>query len=150
MSTQNLHDRVTRTALMKRVEALRTDNAAQWGKMSVDQMLWHVNEAMRMATGELPVKSKGFGPLKRAVMKFAVYNVPWPKGKASTARELKATESYDLTAEQRRFPMLLEYVVNKDITGAWPVHPLIGQISGAEWSRLGYLHIDHHLRQFGA
>jgi hypothetical protein len=29
-------------------------------------------------------------------------------------------------------------------------HPLWGQMSDWEWGRWGYLHTDHHLRQFGA
>ena len=29
-------------------------------------------------------------------------------------------------------------------------HPLWGRMSEWEWGRWGYLHTDHHLRQFGA
>ena len=29
-------------------------------------------------------------------------------------------------------------------------HPFFGDMSEAEWMRWGYLHCDHHLRQFGA
>lgn len=150
MSTQNLHDRVARTSLLKRVENLRADRVGLWGRMSVGQMVWHLNEGLRMATGELPVPSKGYGPLKRAVFKLVVFNMPWPKGKAQTAPALMAREEHDLAAELRRFPMLLEQVAMKDVSGPWPSHPLLGEITGPEWSRLGYLHIDHHLRQFGA
>jgi len=28
-------------------------------------------------------------------------------------------------------------------------HPLFGPMSRAEWLRWGYLHMDHHFRQFG-
>ena len=34
--------------------------------------------------------------------------------------------------------------------GGWPAHPIFGRMSEAEWLRWGYLHTDHHLRQFGA
>ena len=30
------------------------------------------------------------------------------------------------------------------------IHPLFGRMSEAAWLRWGYLHVDHHLRQFGA
>jgi Protein of unknown function (DUF1569) len=34
---------------------------------------------------------------------------------------------------------------------SWPAtHPHFGAMSEAEWMRLAYLHMDHHLRQFGA
>jgi hypothetical protein len=32
----------------------------------------------------------------------------------------------------------------------WQVHPQFGKMSEKEWMRLGYLHMDRHLRQFGA
>jgi hypothetical protein len=148
MSKANLHDRVARTTLVKRMEKVKSDSARQWGKMSVDQMVWHVNETLRMATGERIVPSKGFGPLKRALFKLVAFNMPWPKGKAVTAPDLVAKDNYDLDVELRRFQMLVEYVANKDITGEWPVHPTFGALTGPEWSRIQYLHIDHHLRQF--
>jgi hypothetical protein len=28
-------------------------------------------------------------------------------------------------------------------------HPMFGAMSGDDWLRWGYLHADHHLRQFG-
>jgi len=32
----------------------------------------------------------------------------------------------------------------------WQPHPRLGRMSEREWLRWGYLHMDHHLRQFGA
>lgn len=29
------------------------------------------------------------------------------------------------------------------------VHPIFGRLSRAAWLRWAYLHMDHHLRQFG-
>jgi len=29
-------------------------------------------------------------------------------------------------------------------------HPIMGYLNREEWMRWGYLHVDHHLRQFGA
>lgn len=33
--------------------------------------------------------------------------------------------------------------------GSFPDHPMFGPMSFADWMRWGYLHTDHHLRQFG-
>ena len=33
---------------------------------------------------------------------------------------------------------------------SWHPHPIFGAMTDAEWMRWGYLHTDHHLRQFGA
>ena len=32
----------------------------------------------------------------------------------------------------------------------WKPHPGLGTLSYSQWMRLGYLHADHHFRQFGA
>jgi hypothetical protein len=29
-------------------------------------------------------------------------------------------------------------------------HPIFGKMTEAQWMRWAYLHVDHHLRQFGA
>ena len=31
----------------------------------------------------------------------------------------------------------------------WKMHPIFGHVSEAAWLRWAYLHMDHHLRQFG-
>jgi hypothetical protein len=31
----------------------------------------------------------------------------------------------------------------------WQRHPIFGVMTEQEWLRWGYLHMDHHLRQFG-
>ena len=46
---RTLHDVAHRSALIERVRALRPDSTRRWGKMSVDQMLWHVNDAIAAA-----------------------------------------------------------------------------------------------------
>ena len=33
---------------------------------------------------------------------------------------------------------------------AFRTHPMFGDMSERDWMRWGYLHADHHLRQFGA
>jgi hypothetical protein len=34
--------------------------------------------------------------------------------------------------------------------GEFAAHAMFGQLSTSEWMRHAYLHLDHHLRQFGA
>ena len=48
-----LHDPQHRAEILRRIRALQPDAARRWGKMSVAQMLWHVNEAMEGALGRI-------------------------------------------------------------------------------------------------
>ena len=44
--------------LSDRVDGLVWDRRAQWGKFTAPRMVCHLADSLRMAMGELPVKSK--------------------------------------------------------------------------------------------
>jgi hypothetical protein len=45
---------------------------------------------------------------------------------------------------------LVDQFTARDRNAIWPAHPFFGTMSSGAWLRWGYLHMDHHLRQFGA
>ena len=144
----SIHDSEYCTALRARVDKLESNSQHLWGEMSVDQMLWHLNGSMSLGLGKLraaPMKP----PLPRPLMiPFALY-MPFPKGKAQTLPELRATSGYDFNAERVRFHTLIEEFALKPLHFNWLDHPLFGHLSGPAWSRISARHVDHHLRQFG-
>ena len=79
--------------------------------------------------------------------------IPWPKG-FKTAPELDqqagGTSPKQFESDVRGLRELVDQFVQMPATFHWPDHPHFGRMSRAEWMRLGYLHTDHHLRQFGA
>jgi hypothetical protein len=142
-----LHDASTRDSIRGRIQQLRADSPRRWGKMSVDQMLWHVNQSLANALGDFrpkPVKMPLPGPL----IKFFALNMPWPRG-APTAPEFKPGERYSFEAERARCLALIDRVVAKRIDDPqWEPSAGFGIMSGRDWSRLQAKHLDHHLRQF--
>jgi hypothetical protein len=142
-----MHDAKARSGLKERVRRVRVDSVRQWGRMTPDQMLWHVNAQLEVALGHRPC-----GPLdnlfKRTVFKAVALYGPWPKGKAPTAPEMRATASYDLEAERSRFEGLADEFAARKVEGEWVAHPAFGRLTGAQWSLLAWRHADHHLRQF--
>jgi len=116
--------------------------------MSVDQMLWHVNESLAVFTGEKKLPA-GKPPLPPAILKFAVLKLPWMKN-APTNPSFVAKASHDLDAEKTRCLRLIDAIVQRPIEGLWIAHPDFGPMTGQEVSRLQAKHLDHHLRQFGA
>ena len=146
-----LHDPACRASLVARIQTLRPDAERRWGKMRVDQMLWHVNEAMEQALGRVVVsRAPNAPPVPSPVLRFAVLNLPWPKGRAPTGPELVARETYDFQAERARTLKLVDEMAARDVNGAWPTSAAFGKMSGMGWSRLEAKHLDHHLKQFGA
>jgi hypothetical protein len=56
----------------------------------------------------------------------------------------------DFEAECSRLATRIDQVVQRGATKTEGlVHPFFGRLSGDEWGRLIYKHLDHHLRQFG-
>jgi hypothetical protein len=142
-----LHDPEYRTRIQTRLNTLRPDTKPLWGKMSVDQMLWHINQGLALSLGHITAESIKT-PLPRPIMKFIVLNLPWPKG-APTLPQAEARQQYDFEAERSRCLQLLDEFARKRLDERWPLDPVFGKVTGRFKSRLQAKHLDHHLRQFG-
>jgi hypothetical protein len=145
-----LHDPAVRQSLRTRVQGLRPDAIRKWGKMTVDQMLWHVNQALGQAVGQVPADPVK-APLPKPILKFMVLNLPWVKG-APTAPEFVADmQRCEFEAERDRCLKLIDAFAAKRIDeDGWPIASTLGSMSGRDWSRLEAKHLDHHLKQFSA
>lgn len=148
-----LADASARQQLRHRIEALKPDSPRQWGSMTAHQMICHLTDSFRLTTGE-----KGAGEVQtwftRNVLKFVALNVPipWPKG-VDTPPEMdqKVGGTPPVQFEEDR-SLLLSYFDRfcrqpREFTPG--SHPIFGEMKDQEWDRWAYLHIDHHLRQFG-
>ena len=141
-------DPAVRAALIARARTLTPQHTAKWGKFSVAAMLAHLNEASRMATGELPVTSKAPAMLKWPPVRYLIiHHLPMPKS-APTAPELIArSASAELARELALFEETFSRLDGRS-HGLVP-HPAFGALSHADWGLLIHKHVDHHLRQFG-
>lgn len=145
---QSLMKEATRTALLARARRLTPESRPLWGRFTVDRMLAHVVETFRMALGELPVKSKNL-PLRHwPVNILVIYFAPWPKG-LPTAPELIARSPETFNRELATLETYMDKIARVEQRKEWPEHPAFGKLSRRVWGRLGYRHLDHHLRQFG-
>src|SRR6185437_3689866 len=142
-----LHDPQYWSSIEARLGFLRFDSKPHWGKMSVDQMLWHVNQGLALSLGKVTSPSQK-APLPRPIMKFLVLKLPWPKG-APTMPVLEAKRQYDFETERTRCQQLLKTFANKPLRENWPQDPVFGHVTGEFKSRLQAEHLDHHLKQFG-
>jgi hypothetical protein len=116
--------------------------------MTVDQMLWHVNQALASAIGEIQIPRQK-SPMPAAFVRFFVLNVPWPKG-SPTHPSYVAGQRYDFETEKARCLELVESFCCKKIDSSWPESPSFGRVTGRFQSRLQAKHLDHHLKQFSA
>lgn len=117
-------------------------------------MVCHLSDSCRMATGQKPV-SDSTGWRQRTVVKWIALYLPlrWPAGiltRPEIDQQLAGTRPVDFATDLAELEALLELVTTREKGFDWPVHPIFGRMSQAAWLRWAYLHMDHHLRQFGA
>jgi Protein of unknown function (DUF1569) len=106
-----------------------------------------------MASGEKAVT--GSPTLRdRTIIKWIALHLPlaWPEGAIRTVPEVDQEVGGTAPTEFARDVAELETRLRSFAMrrGAeWPTHPIFGRLSEPQWLRWGYLHVDHHLRQFG-
>jgi hypothetical protein len=147
---KNLLQPEVRQELVERIAKLTPDSPRQWGKMNVSQMLHHNAEGLQIAYGS-KVTYKHPGWLMAKLIKFFMMktDAPMPKEKAETFPEMNMAErgiQPDFNAAKKR---LIEEVSQYPLKPTIPLHAFMGNFSPENWARLNYLHIDHHLKQFG-
>ncbi len=122
----------------------------QWGLMSAGEMVCHVRGAFLAAMGEIESRQVAT-PLPLATLKAGALWGPiewqrdfWtlPALKRGTPAMRTGKFEEDLAqalAEMERFSKPEQVRVD---------HALFGAMSDTDWMRWGFLHTDHHLRQF--
>jgi Protein of unknown function (DUF1569) len=138
--------------ILRRLKTVRPDSQRRWGRMSAHQMICHLSDAFRMATGAKAV-SDATGPLEQTVLKWiALYSpLPWPHGiltRPEVDQEFGGTCPTDFASDVAALEALVESITTQPVV--WSTHPIFGKMSDSAWRRWAYLHMDHHLRQFGA
>lgn len=151
---KTLRDRQQVDEILARLDRLTPATPRLWGKMSAHQMVCHLNDAFKLYAGVIAAAPPGF-PYPSKLLKWGCLFVPirWPKG-FKTVPELdqqrRGAPESDFARDVAELRDRLKAFAHIPENFAWPTHPYLGAMSAAEWMRLGYLHTDHHLRQFGA
>jgi hypothetical protein len=131
-----------------RIESLTPTATPTWGRMTVDQMLHHVNLVLAESLGEHSA-AKHIKGLPEPLVRWAIINVPWGKG-APTRPDMLIPEGqrYDFQTEKQRCLSMLDRFVAKGLDEPWPRAANFA-MTGRHWSQLQLKHLNHHLKQFG-
>jgi hypothetical protein len=144
-------DPIERAAILSRLQRLTPESARQWGRMTPNQAVCHLSDSFRSVTGSQPIGLVRT-PLPRPVMKWIALQSPmrWPHGiktRPEVDQEIGGTRPGEFTQDKRALEAMIDQFAAR--TGGFQSHPMFGPMTIAEWQRWGYLHVDHHLRQFG-
>ena len=140
--------------IVRRLKTISPDSPRRWGRMSAHQMICHLSDSFlardRPAPGE-----PGHGTTAADALKwFALYGRSTGRGGIRPDRRVDqqqgGTRPIDFASRHRA-----ARDAGGDDHDARPrcfhgrQHPIFGPMSESAWMRWAYLHMDHHLRQFG-
>ena len=149
---KSLRDAGTQTEIRERLSRVTPDAPRLWGRMNARQMVCHLADSFRAVLGERPLQMVKT-PMPRKIMKFIALEVPmpWPhdlKTGAEIDQLIGGTPPAEFAADMTGLGTLFQRFVS-DPGAIAVIHPFFGTMSERDWLRWGYLHMDHHLRQFG-
>jgi hypothetical protein len=150
---RNLLNETDRRRLGVRLRAVRPDSTGRWGRMSAHQMVCHLADALRVPLGDKLARPMP-QMLPIPLMKFVALRVPlpWPRGfpaPPELRQGVGGTRPADFERDVDDLVALLGRFASAGDLLALSRHPIFGPLTVHEWGRWGYLHTNHHLRQFG-
>jgi hypothetical protein len=140
-----------RNEVLDRLTGVRPESQRRWGSMSAHQMICHLSDSLRAALGKKQINQSATF-FKRTIYKWAALWLPfrWPHG-IKTRPEMDqhqgGTPPTEFATDLEKLRILLGRFCNSE--GEFAPHTTLGQMSRTERMRHAYLHMDHHLRQFG-
>jgi len=139
-----------RAAILARLATVTPEDHPRWGVLDAPRMICHVSDALRVALGDLPAGDHGNLVFRRAVKPLILRGIVTPrKGKTPTAPEMLTSTPGAFPDDVDALRSLIDRIAaarDADVAR----HPMFGALTADEWARLHHLHLDHHLRQFGA
>jgi len=141
-----------RNEVLDRLTRVRHESHRRWGAMSAHQMICHLGDSFRASLGEKQL-SASTTLFKRTLFKWVALWLPiqWPhriKTRPEMDQQQGGTRPVDFESDVKLLHTLFERFCTWE--GEFAPHPILGQLSRTERMRHAYLHLDHHLRQFGA
>lgn len=141
-----------RAAITDRINRLKPDSKALWGKMNVSEMMCHCADGVEMATGERDVADRSSFLFRTIVKPLVLYVLPMPKS-APTAPELnphlEGTKPDEFAKDRSRLNECIEKLADLPADFSFAPHAAFGSMTRDQWGILIHKHIDHHLKQFG-
>lgn len=139
-------------SVIHRISKLSNSSKRRWGKMSVEQMLTHCSDQIRLALAQKQQNEKP-NFFNRNVMKYFglwLPRIPLRNLKAPVDmnQQFYGTPSADISTEQQNLLELINTFRSAHADFILRPHPMYGKLNRNQWGRFMYVHLDHHLRQF--
>ncbi len=139
--------------LLERLATLRANSPRQWGRMTAHQAVCHLSDSFLGVTGRKSVVDRS-NVITRSLLKAVALNGPgkWPHGIRTMPemdQEIGGTKPTEFERDRTDLLRLIEGFAQPDQDFCSYRHPAFGAMRPDQWFRWAWLHVDHHLRQFG-
>ncbi|MES2005247.1 MAG: DUF1569 domain-containing protein [Bacteroidota bacterium] len=149
---KTIFDQSTRDEVLHRIDLLSETAEAEWGKMSLCQMLKHCIEWEEMILRNKRYKRVFIGRIfgRKFLQKELQEGHPIRKNNPTIPELIiKETSGNILTAKKEWCALLREYATYSFPDNSF-VHPFFGRMTKEQIGYFAYKHMDHHLKQFNA
>jgi hypothetical protein len=106
-----------------------------------------------MAQGKIDIQYVGNYFSSKILKNLILLGMPAPKGKVKTYEELDqfiaGTKLTNFDNDRKLLISAIKNFENQYPADKRVVHPSFGKMDKSQWGRLIYIHLDHHLKQFG-
>lgn len=148
MEIKNLYDPAAKLEIIERINKLTSESQRQWGKMDVAQMLAHLQQPLEVALGHRTIKGSFLMNLILPLFKKTLWDEKtWKKGIPTDPTYITVAAPRNFQQEKAKLLELISQFTEAALSDK--KHPVFGFMTKEQWSRSGWKHIDHHLKQFG-
>lgn len=149
---KNLSDQAAANEICERAIQLNAGSGAKWGKMDAAEMLHHCNNVLTATLANTGINNKKSTLRQILVRNVFLHVLPrFPRGAKAPARfDVKRNQVTDLdflTEKENFIQLIKSYAAHTASLQSF--HPVFGNLNDKQWGVLTWMHMDHHLRQFG-
>ena len=132
---------------------LKADTPAKWGRMNPQQMVEHLTDYVRVATGSAPAQVTTPAENLPAYRKFLESEKQF---RPDTVNPLNTGDPLPVrmkdlndSVEEYLNEMIFFHETFKKNPGKTTAHPSFGYLNYEDWISMQYKHLLHHAKQFG-
>ncbi|MEO8088000.1 MAG: DUF1569 domain-containing protein [Bacteroidota bacterium] len=135
------------------LKKLSLETPAKWGLMNAQQMVEHLTDYVRIASGKNPAKIVTSEEQLPAFKRFLESEKQFRPGTVNPvnpgAPNPVRMKNMDESVKEYLIEMNDLHDIFKKESGKITAHPAFGNLNYDEWIRLQYKHLMHHGKQFG-
>jgi hypothetical protein len=135
------------TIFLQRINKLTVDHKPTFGAMSVNQMVCHCTDQLRVAMGTKVLGDQGAVD-PHEIIRLAKEGQPVPTPKGLGQLEGDGTIPTELANDKEVLKNHILDFVNLPNDFNFAPHPYFGKVDKKRWAQLVAYHLNHHLQQF--